>query len=68
MLLCYPHAVIHMLFKGMPLKIFKKGGQSTQKKYEKKHNLFSLIYLKLISLIPSFVMNYLYNGKHKGLF
>ena len=65
MLLCYPHAVV----KGILLESFKisnsvnSKGQATQNKQEKKHNLFSLIYLKVISLILSFVMNYPYNGE-----
>ena len=63
---CY--TVIHLLWlKTYFWKFSKERGQVVIKKYEKKHNLFSLIYLKLISFIPSFVMNYLYNGDHQDL-
>ena len=50
MLRCYPQALI----KGILLEVFKIRTLSNSKE-GKKHNLFSFIYLKLISLIPSFV-------------
>ena len=51
------------MIKGIPLEIFKI--RSSKEVGNEAQSFF--IYLKLISLIASFVMNYPYNGEHQDL-